>query len=159
MNLCFFINPSFWKFLSKSTNQHGVHSPFVYHLITQCFYKNNKGNLLQAFVVYLDMKTIYYEGQPTALIKELKVKKAARISEAQLIYVTPDEQTLENLEIILENLKNNSVICCANPYENPSGWLKIQEMACEHVIVDIYQYGFIFRRDQQVAECFKIRVF
>lgn len=26
------------KFLFKSTNQHGVHSPFVYDLVTKCFY-------------------------------------------------------------------------------------------------------------------------
>ncbi|GAA4883909.1 class I SAM-dependent methyltransferase [Flaviramulus aquimarinus] len=26
------------KFILKSTNQHGVHSPFVYHLVTKCFY-------------------------------------------------------------------------------------------------------------------------
>ncbi len=26
------------KFLLKSTNQHGVHSPFVYQLVTKCFY-------------------------------------------------------------------------------------------------------------------------
>lgn len=26
------------KFLLKSTNQHGVHSPFIFKLITQCFY-------------------------------------------------------------------------------------------------------------------------
>ncbi|MBU2939551.1 class I SAM-dependent methyltransferase [Lacinutrix sp. C3R15] len=30
------------KFLKKSTNQHGVHSPFVYNLVTQCFYNKTK---------------------------------------------------------------------------------------------------------------------
>lgn len=29
---------SYLKFLVKSTNQHGVHSPFVFKLITKCFY-------------------------------------------------------------------------------------------------------------------------
>lgn len=30
------------KFLKKSTNQHGIHSPFVYHLVTLCFYNKTK---------------------------------------------------------------------------------------------------------------------
>jgi len=30
---------SYLTFLLKSTNQHGVHSPFVYNLVTKCFYK------------------------------------------------------------------------------------------------------------------------
>ena len=30
------------KFLMKSTNQHGVHSPFVFDLITNCFYNKTK---------------------------------------------------------------------------------------------------------------------
>jgi predicted O-methyltransferase YrrM len=29
---------SYLKFLRRSTNQHGVHSPFVYELVTECFY-------------------------------------------------------------------------------------------------------------------------
>ena len=33
---------SFIKFLIKSTNQHGVHSPFVFNLITKCFYNQTK---------------------------------------------------------------------------------------------------------------------
>jgi predicted O-methyltransferase YrrM len=31
---------SYLKFLKNSSNQHGVHSPFVYSLVTKCFYDN-----------------------------------------------------------------------------------------------------------------------
>ncbi|MBI9041372.1 O-methyltransferase [Lutibacter sp.] len=35
------------SFLLKSTNQHGVHSPFVYNLVTKCFYsKTNRAKIL-----------------------------------------------------------------------------------------------------------------
>lgn len=33
---------AYLKFILKSSNQHGVHSPFVYHLVTNCFYDNTK---------------------------------------------------------------------------------------------------------------------
>ncbi|WP_251059571.1 O-methyltransferase [Winogradskyella immobilis] len=33
---------SYIKFLFTSTNQHGIHSPFVYDLITKCFYDKSK---------------------------------------------------------------------------------------------------------------------
>lgn len=33
---------SYLKFLKNSSNQHGIHSPFVYSLITKCFYDKKK---------------------------------------------------------------------------------------------------------------------
>ncbi len=43
------------QFLFTSSNQHGVHSPFVYNLITQCFYdelsKNQKSSFLQRLLL------------------------------------------------------------------------------------------------------------
>lgn len=33
---------SYLRFLQKSTNEHGVHSPFVFDLVTKCFYDNEK---------------------------------------------------------------------------------------------------------------------
>lgn len=40
---------SYIKFLLQSTNQHGVHSPFVYNLVTQCFYDKT------AFTTYTEI--------------------------------------------------------------------------------------------------------
>lgn len=39
------------KFLITSTNHHGVHSPFVYDLVTQCFYDKT------SYEAYSDLKT------------------------------------------------------------------------------------------------------
>lgn len=40
------------KFLLKSTNQHGIHSPFVYNLVTKCFYDKTKYNAYKHILNY-----------------------------------------------------------------------------------------------------------
>ena len=40
------------KFLKRSTNQHGVHSPFVYQLITKCFYDTTNHEEYKALKQY-----------------------------------------------------------------------------------------------------------
>jgi len=40
------------KFLLKSTNQHGVHSPFVYNLVTQCLYDTSKYEAYKHITAY-----------------------------------------------------------------------------------------------------------
>jgi predicted O-methyltransferase YrrM len=43
---------SFFYFLIKSKNEHGVHSPFVFDLITSCFYKKKNNEDLDVFLNY-----------------------------------------------------------------------------------------------------------
>ena len=40
------------KFIFKSTNQHGVHSPFVYDLVTKCFYDKTKHDAYSSLSEY-----------------------------------------------------------------------------------------------------------
>lgn len=47
---------AYWQFLVQSTNQHGVHSPFVFKWITRCLYDKQKPNdyaLLDAYAAKL----------------------------------------------------------------------------------------------------------
>jgi len=71
---------SYIKFLYHSKNEHGVHSPFVFDLVTKCFYdktkypeysllKNNskRARLFFRIIRYFKPKTILEIGNPTEL--------------------------------------------------------------------------------------------
>ena len=57
---------SYIKFLYRSTNHHGIHSPFVYDLITKCFYDRKE------YVHYIELKKIRDELFNNKQIIEIK---------------------------------------------------------------------------------------
>ncbi|WP_178989011.1 O-methyltransferase [Winogradskyella schleiferi] len=88
------------KFLLNSTNQHGVHSPFVYNFITKCLYNKTA---YKAYTKLLDYKktlenskttlqiTDFGEGSKTLDANERSISKMAKTSssskkDAQLLF-------------------------------------------------------------------------
>ena len=56
------------KFLFKATNQHGVHSPFVYDLVTKCFYDKTKHD---AYTQLLDYRAALLQNKQVIDITDL----------------------------------------------------------------------------------------
>lgn len=50
----FFQLKSYLNFISKATNQHGVHSPFVFDLLVNCFYKESEVGTYKKVNAYLE---------------------------------------------------------------------------------------------------------
>ncbi|WP_372792116.1 O-methyltransferase [Lutibacter sp.] len=80
---------SFILFLLKSTNQHGVHSPFVYNLVTKCFYQKtdaSKVNLVNTAKKWLSLnkKTIivtdFGSGSKVFKNNERKIAAIAKVA-------------------------------------------------------------------------------
>ena len=82
----FFALKSYFKFLLKSTNQYGVHSPFVYQLVTQCFYKRNSKTGFKKYVEDIKKSNTTSElsdKRIKLLLKLISYFRIARILEIQ----------------------------------------------------------------------------
>jgi len=95
---------SFILFLIKSTNQHGVHSPFVYNLVTKCFYKKSNAsktniinNIRQQLISNNDLIDIYDFGSGSKVFKTNK-RKISDISKIAGITKKKSTQLVNLLE-------------------------------------------------------------
>jgi len=104
------------KFLFKATNQHGVHSPFVYNLVTKCFYDKR---------IYSDYKTI------SNYKKTLLKNSGTTIKRAKLLYRITNYFKPKNILELSSSLDiTTQVIILANPITNITtikGCLNISE--------------------------------
>ena len=162
----FYTTLSYIKFLLKSTNQHGVHSPFVYSFVTKGLYqKKTKTNLFDAtsqleklskkqkkilskILVYFKIDDISFDtfqfSKNTNLYqllyikntKELKKINAIGLSSKHIIIVDHLHQTKEFLEEWQNFITNNDTI----------------------VTIDMFYFGLVFFRKEQAKEHFRIRV-
>ncbi len=158
---------SYLHFLVKSTNQHGVHSPFVYNYITKGLYNakkdlqvSNKTNqwLLHS-IQYFQPNTVYISDNALLDgIKDVSVEKTVDLSNADLIL---DRYTLENYTRILQtinNMNNSQLLLIASYKKYPKSFFnELRNNPEITLVVDFYYGCLISKRTEQPKQNFFIR--
>lgn len=149
------------KFLLKSTNQHGVHSPFVYDLVTKCFYGKTKypeltshNKTQKLFLRIVD----YFKPETIWEVNDTSVEKPFTETFDLVSFPQPD---LKNFEQLLPTLTNDSVWVFFKIHsnsENEKTWKEIKNHEKVTVTVDTFRLGLVFFRKEQRKEHFTIRV-
>jgi len=166
------------QFLSKASNQHGVHSPFVYHLVTLCFYKNipeespylslaqaplskKRNALFLKTLTYFQPSRVLLIGKEAAKQQVFPVLKDPTYT---CVYFTKDltantvwqqfkqheKQATTHHFLLIEGIHSTR--------EKQAVWQAITQQPKATVTIDMYQQGLVFFRPSQEKEHFTIRV-
>tara|TARA_R110002049_G_scaffold80907_2_gene205699 strand:- start:1151 stop:1633 length:483 start_codon:yes stop_codon:yes gene_type:complete len=155
---------AFIKFLIASTNQHGVHSPFMYNYVTKCLYKKDRLSEHKSKNVLL--KSIAYFNVSSVFINDPDLKKMIQTKYPHLNYnkefvdfVYLSEPIVNQVDAIKNH--NNTVIFIDNIHKTKQTemlWKKIKNLDTITVTVDLFYCAIVFFRKEQAKEHFNIRI-
>ena len=159
---------SYLQFLLKSTNEHGVHSPFVFNFVTKCLYNKKAYHKDKSINVLL--KNIEYFNVQHAIIEDSGIRElvAERFPKVQFGQQMLDLFFLESLSpsefnMLLNEgrLHNDSMLMIDNIYGDKKKleeWNHLIAQPEITVSMDLYHCGILFIRREQVKEHFTIRI-
>lgn len=158
------------KFLITSTNQYGIHSPFVYDFVTKCLYKKSefKGSktirTLFKCISYYKAKSVHVVSRNRRiqnLIKSTFPYIDFTHKPQDLIYFAwPDIELLTKI-LKAEPFHNNSMILIKNIHQNQENshiWELLKDNEKVTVSIDMFHIGALFFRKEQTKEHFRIRI-
>ena len=176
---------SYLQFLWHSKNEHGVHSPFVFLLLTQGLYTkkvrlaadtlsnpnksvSRKLQLLYKIIRYFEPKSILTIGAAPSEIEVIALgsPKASLDIDSTLnhcIFIHSDEFdsiTNEKLEQLLNTTENDSFWILENIHANQAAeafWSNLKSNPKVTVTIDTFHFGLVFFRKEQVEEHFILR--
>ena len=165
---------SYLKFLIKSTNQHGVHSPFIYNFVTRCLYNKqlvkpreiaNYSSMMSRkqfisllkIIRYLEVKAIFTDEKELSINENCSLLTQLQTATTyDLIFINYPK---ENLDFYLNYVHNDSIFIINNIHrkENEPLWRKLIENEKVTACINVYYQGYIFIRREQPKEVFYIR--
>lgn len=160
---------SYLRFLVKSTNEHGVHSPFVFKYVTECLYSKKRlhrkknVNVLLKTIAYFNFESISIKNKPE--IEEL-VKQNLRgiqLDKKIVDLLFADGWDTASFQKMLSEGKfhNDSLILVDAIHANKKNleqWNHLITLPQITVSIDMYYCGLISIRREQVKEHFMIRI-
>ena len=158
---------SYLQFLVKSTNQHGVHSPFVYNYITKGLYGVKKDSyvahktnqwLLQSIQYFQPTKICFLDDGLSVVAWKVYIDKSFELNAADLIL---DRYTVENHTRILQtinNMSNSQLLLVASYSSYPKSFFnELRNNPEITLVVDFYYGCLISKRIEQPKQNFFIR--
>ena len=161
---------SYLQFLWNSKNEHGVHSPFVFHLVTKCFYDKTEMKLYSSnFQIKTNKEKLlnrmfhYFEFQEGLYLSENKIATTSSDTKIDFVFIDVanfDARTIV-LDAILSKINNDTCFIFDGIYGSSTTsqlWKTIVHHPSFTVTIDTFKYGFAFVRKEQEKEHFVIRV-
>jgi len=166
--------PNLIKYLTHrltATNQHGVHSPFVYDYVTKCLYskqeysKNKSVNVLLKSIAYFKAKHIRLLSDRQTL-KNKVVQKFPEIrfdkTPIDLSFINASQPNgIQKSVAEIDTLHDDSVLLIDDIYSTKDSlhyWEQLKSDAIVTVTLDLFYCGVVFFRTEQAKEHFKIRI-
>ena len=144
------------KFYLKSTNNHGVHSPFIYGLITFCFYNENWKKKRKNYFLEknLEKNLEFFRHE---LNKYLLNYNDKNILDQFFIKLKSNKNPIKLIDTL--SIKYSQFILLIDHHNDLSPLIKIIENKNKYLIVDFYFWIIIVKKLGNHSQTFKIRVF
>ncbi len=160
---------SYIGFIFSSTNQHGVHSPFIYNFVTKCLYRKSKykgrktiKTLLKSITYFnaVHISVLPEDGPLIELIRE-SFPQTKFNAPSDLIYMGTPCATQFTRILKGKSYHNDTILLIDKIYGNKNNtqeWEAFKKHEKVTVSVDMFSCGALFFRKEQAKEHFKIRI-
>lgn len=155
------------RYYILAKNKHGVHSPFVFHLLTKvikpkkriCFKRSKKHEqLIKRLAAHFKPQSIVEIGSESLQAQsESHYASFENLHDSTIDFIFLNSVTQKTLETALKYMHNDSVLMLNNIHQAKEEWQYIQSHSKVNVSIKLFYIGLIFLREQQEEQHFTIR--